>query len=43
MSETQQSITEWADSTFGMADREAAYQRMLKEVQEMRASLLELR
>lgn len=35
MSETQGTITAWADSTFGVADREATYQRMMKEVREM--------
>lgn len=34
-SETQQSITEWADTSFGVADREATYQRMMKEIREM--------
>jgi len=32
--ETQGTITAWADSTFGVADREAAYQRMMKEIDE---------
>lgn len=41
MSETQETITAWADGAFGMADREAAFDRMWQEILEMRVAYID--